>query len=38
MDFEATNKTNIFKIAQFSVLGVQYFNPEPLPATRIHAE
>lgn len=32
------DKTQIFKVVQFSVLGVQYFNSKCLPATRIHVE
>lgn len=30
--------TQTFKVVQFSPLGVQYFNPKCLPATRIHVE
>lgn len=37
-EFEGMDKTLIFKVVQLSALGVQYFNPKCLPATRIHVE
>lgn len=32
VEFEGKDKTHIFKVVQFSALGVQYFNPKCLPA------